>query len=45
VLRSALGKTPDGEYIDYFAAVKRAEFFEFHSQVTPWEVERYLTLV
>jgi glutamine synthetase len=44
VLRAALGKTRDGDYIDYYASVKRQEFFSFHSQVTPWEVERYLTL-
>jgi glutamine synthetase len=45
VLREALGKTPDGEYIDYFARVKTQEFSEFHAAVTPWEVARYLTLV
>ena len=27
----------------YFAAVKRGEFFDYHSAVTPWEVEQYLT--
>jgi glutamine synthetase len=45
VLRDALGKTPDGEYIDYFARVKAEEFAEFHAAVTPWEVGRYLTQV
>ena len=44
VLRDALGKTPDGDYIDYFAKVKREEFHAWHSVVTDWEVERYLTL-
>ncbi|MFZ0172379.1 MAG: type III glutamate--ammonia ligase [Acidimicrobiales bacterium] len=44
VLRSVLGKTPDGDYIDYFAKVKRQEFQAWHSQVSEWEVERYLTL-
>ncbi|HEX4657348.1 MAG TPA: hypothetical protein VH307_08190, partial [Streptosporangiaceae bacterium] len=44
VLREALGKTPDGYYIDYFAKVKREEFQAWHSGVTDWEVERYLTL-
>jgi glutamine synthetase len=44
VLRAALGKTPDGEYLDYYAAIKRHEFFDFHAQVTPWEVERYTSL-
>lgn len=45
VMRAALGKTGDGDYVDYYAATKRQEFFEFHAQVTPWEVERYLTLI
>ena len=45
VLRAALGKTPDGEYIDYYAQVKAKEFMDFHASVTPWEVERYLTLM
>jgi len=44
VLREALGKTPDGDYIDYFAKVKREEFHTWHSVVTDWETERYLTL-
>ena len=44
VLREALGKTPDGDYIDYYAKVKREEFHTWHSEVSDWEVERYLTL-
>jgi glutamine synthetase len=44
VLREALGKTPDGDYVDYFAKVKREEFQAWHSVVTDWETERYLTL-
>jgi glutamine synthetase len=44
VLRTALGKTRDGDYIDYFADVKRREFFAWHSEVSTWEVDRYLTL-
>jgi glutamine synthetase len=44
VLREALGKTPDGYYIDYYAKVKREEFHTWHSVVSDWEVERYLTL-
>src|SRR5262249_11153487 len=44
VLRGALGKTPDGDYIDYYAQVKREEFRAWHSVVSDWEVERYLTL-
>jgi glutamine synthetase len=45
VLREALGKTPDGDYIDYYAQVKRDEFRAWHSVVSDWEVERYLTLL
>jgi len=44
VLRDALGKTPDGDYVDYYAKVKRTEFHAWHSVVSDWEVERYLTL-
>jgi glutamine synthetase len=44
VLRSALGKTPDGDYIDYYAKVKREEFLAWHSVVSVWEIEHYLTL-
>ena len=44
VLREALGKTPDGHYVDYYAKVKREEFHSWHSVVSDWEVERYLTL-
>lgn len=44
VLRRGLGRTPGGDYVDYFAQVKRAEFISWHSQVSPWEVERYLAL-
>jgi glutamine synthetase len=44
VLRDALGKTPDGDYVDYYAKVKREEFHAWHSVVSDWEVERYLTL-
>jgi glutamine synthetase len=44
VLREALGKTPNGDYIDYYAKIKREEFQDWHSRVSDWEVERYLTL-
>jgi glutamine synthetase len=44
VMRDALGKTADGDYVDYFAKVKREEFHAWHSVVSDWEVERYLTL-
>jgi glutamine synthetase len=44
VLRGALGKTPDGDYVDYYAKIKREEFQAWHSVVSDWETERYLTL-
>ncbi len=44
VLRAALGKVRDGDYIDYFAQVKEAEFRAFHAEVSSWEINRYLTL-
>jgi len=44
VLRSALGKVRGGDFIDYFAEVKRAEFAQYHATVSEWEIERYLTL-
>jgi glutamine synthetase len=27
----------------YFAKVKRDEFFSYHSAVSPWEIDNYLT--
>ncbi len=44
VLRAAFGKVRDGDYVDYYAQVKRAEFIEYHAVVGQWEVDRYLTL-
>ncbi len=44
VLRAALGRTPDGDYLDYFVKVKRREVQAAHEQITPWERERYLQL-
>lgn len=44
VLRTALGPVGNGDFIDYYAEVKRAEFEDYHSTVSLWEVERYLTL-
>ncbi|MBI3649346.1 MAG: type III glutamate--ammonia ligase, partial [Actinobacteria bacterium] len=44
VLREALGRTPHGDYIDYFVEVKQREFKEFHDRVSDWEVRKYLSL-
>ena len=43
VLREALGRGRDEDYLDYFVRVKRDEWARYHEQVTPWEVREYLT--
>jgi glutamine synthetase len=45
VLREGLGKTSDGDYVDYFAAIKRAEVRSSHTEVTPWELDHYLSAI
>ena len=45
VLRDGLGKTPEGDYVDYFVATKRAEVRSSHAEVTPWELDRYLSAI
>jgi len=44
VLRKALGKTRDGDYLDYFVKIKQREWQAAHEQITQWELERYLQL-
>ena len=44
VLRGALGNGRDGDYVDYFAQTKRDEFRTITDQVTPAELEAYLSL-
>jgi glutamine synthetase len=36
---------PGGEYVDYYADIKRAEFNEYHAHVSGWEIDRYLTAI
>jgi glutamine synthetase len=43
VLRQALGRGRDEDYVDYFIRIKREEWDRYHEQVTPWEVAEYLT--
>ena len=43
VLRAALGRGRDEDYVDYYARVKRDEWFRYHEQVSGWEVQEYLT--
>src|SRR5579863_482087 len=45
VLREGLGKTPDGDYVDYFVATKRGEVRSSQAEVTPWELEHYLSAI
>jgi glutamine synthetase len=45
VLRDGLGKTLEGDYVDYFVSIKRAEARSAHAEVTPWELERYLSAI
>jgi glutamine synthetase len=44
VLRRGLGRTRDGDYLDYFVKVKMAEWQAAHEQITQWELDRYLQL-
>jgi glutamine synthetase len=44
VLREALGRTRDGDYLDYFVKVKSGEWQAAHEQITQWELDRYLQL-
>jgi glutamine synthetase len=43
VLREAFGRGRDEDYLDYYIRVKRAEWTRYHEQVTPWELDEYLT--
>ena len=38
-------QNPDGDYVDYFVATKRSEVRSSHAEVTPWELDRYLTAI
>jgi len=42
-LRAGLGKTPDCDYVDYFIRIKRDEVRASQAEVTPWELDRYLS--
>jgi glutamine synthetase len=43
VLREAFGRGRGEDYVDYYAKVKRDEWFRYHEQVTNWEIREYLT--
>src|SRR5215216_5254365 len=44
VMRAALGSTAREDYVDYYVKTKQDEFSEWHNEVTPWEIKRYLQL-
>jgi glutamine synthetase len=44
VLRAALGRARDEDYLDYYVRCKRREWQQAHEQITPWELDRYLQL-
>jgi glutamine synthetase len=43
VVRESLGRGRDEDYADYYIRVKRDEWSRYHEQVTPWEIDEYLT--
>jgi glutamine synthetase len=43
VLRAALGRGRDEDYVDYYVRVKREEWFRYHEQVSAWEIREFLT--
>jgi glutamine synthetase len=44
VLRTALGRARDEDYLDYYVNCKRREWQQAHEQITQWELDRYLQL-
>ena len=44
VLRAALGRARDEDYVDYYVSCKRREWQQAHEQITQWELDRYLQL-
>jgi glutamine synthetase len=42
IVRAALD-SGDRDVSQYFAALKRDEFFAWHGEVSPWEIDQYLT--
>jgi glutamine synthetase len=44
ILRAALGRARDEDYLDYFVRCKRREWQQAHEQITQWELDRYLQL-
>ena len=45
VLRAAFGSGRDGDYVDYFAEVKRTEFRAINDRISAAEIDTYLSLM
>lgn len=46
VIRGVLDAVdPSAGVSDYYAGLKREEFYSWHNTVSPWEIDRYLTAV
>ncbi len=46
VIRAAVNAAdPDARVADYYARLKREEFYAWHNEVSAWEIARYLTSV
>jgi glutamine synthetase len=43
VLRGALGRGREEDVLDWMIRVKRDEWHRYHEQVSPWELQEYLT--
>ena len=44
VLRAALGKCSEEDYVDYYVRVKREEWKRAQAEITDWEIDRYIQL-
>ena len=45
MMREALGRGRDEDIVDWYVGVKRREWNRYHEQVSPWEVNEYLSLM
>ena len=44
-MREALGRGRDEDIVDWYVGIKRREWSRYHEQVSPWEVNEYLSLM
>lgn len=45
VMREALGRGRGEDIVDWYVGIKRREWNRYHEQVSPWEVNEYLSLM